>query len=629
MRPALVLVDLQADFLDRRALHPWPDEIVARSARLLGGCRERGLPVIHVHTVVSPDGDDRMPHWKRADRWECVEGTPGARPPGDVAPRGDEVVIRKRGYDPFSSSELEATLRAAGVDTVIVAGLYLHACVRATALGAYERGWSVWIAGDAIGTTEPDHAELVRIHLAERAARFLDVERILVRIRGQLPVDDRSDEPDTDAARAVATAVDAAGAWAARLDRAGVLLEWATALEARSGELVELLADEVGKPVRDGATEVRFALALLREAATRSPTPDGVEVEPGEVEVRHRPHGVVAAITPWNNPIALPIGKIAPALALGNTVVWKAAPETPRAARAVLATLRAGGAPDGVVELLSGAGAVVRAAIDDPRVAAVAFTGSTAVGHALAARCLRRGKPFQGELGGNNAAIVLADADPDATASGLVAAAFANAGQRCTAIRRILIERSAYAAVRDALVAATASLRVGDPRADTTDVGPLVTAAHRARVARRIVAAIADGGRLLIGGGAPPGLEGDRWLEPTLIDGVAATDRIVREESFGPVAVLLPFDGIDEAIALANGVEQGLLAAVLTSDAERRDRIADAVAAGLVTASAGPLAVHPAAPFGGWKTSGVGPPEHGRWDLEAWARPQARYGFDR
>lgn len=179
MHAALVLVDLQRDFLERPGLVPAAGAIIARAAVLLGACRARGLPVVHVQTVIRPDGSDRMPHWIDSDHWECVEGTAGALAPAPLAPHPGETVIRKPCFSGFGNPALEPGLRAAAVDTLLVAGIYLHGCVRSTVLDAYERGFRVWVADDATGSTEPAHASHTRQWLASRAARFMTVDAML------------------------------------------------------------------------------------------------------------------------------------------------------------------------------------------------------------------------------------------------------------------------------------------------------------------------------------------------------------------------------------------------------------------------------------------------------------------
>jgi nicotinamidase-related amidase len=185
MKPALVLVDLQQDFLDRPGLAPPVPELLAGVARLLEGCRQRQVPVAHVHTLMAPDGHDRMPHWARNNVWTCVEGTAGAAAPAAAAPRPGEAIVRKRFFSGFGNPELHVGLTAGGIDTLIVAGIYLHGCVRSTVLDAYERGYAVWVADDAVASTEPAHAEASRQWLGQRAAEFVTVTAILARLDGR------------------------------------------------------------------------------------------------------------------------------------------------------------------------------------------------------------------------------------------------------------------------------------------------------------------------------------------------------------------------------------------------------------------------------------------------------------
>ena len=186
MTPALVLVDLQQDFLDRPGLVPAAEPLTAAVAGLLAACRDRGVPVAHVHTRVSPDGHDRMPHWASSGTWACVAGTPGILPPASLAPLPGEAVVYKRFFSGFGNPDLATWLERHGIDTLVVAGIYLHGCVRSTVLDAYERGYAVWIADDATGSNEPAHAAYTRAWLGTRAATFLPSADILARL-GQAP----------------------------------------------------------------------------------------------------------------------------------------------------------------------------------------------------------------------------------------------------------------------------------------------------------------------------------------------------------------------------------------------------------------------------------------------------------
>jgi len=619
MSCALLLIDVQNDFLARAGLSPAPPTLVGRIRLLLDGARGLGIRVMHCHTRVAKDGSDRMPHWKVSGLAECVAGSEGAKSPAGLTPRTGEPVFFKRFFSAFGDPALETALREDGIETVVLAGNFVHGCVRATALDAYERGFEIWIADDAVGTTEPDHAELTRMYLEGRAARWAPTAVILERLGGA-PTSSLCQRRDPRAWHRIAREFPMAGevevatacttAGRAHGDLAPEYLRsCAELLEQRVEPLARLVALEVGKPIRYARAEVRAAAAHVRFAA-------GLELE-----AQLRPHGVVALITPWNNPIAIPMGKIAPALRLGNAVVWKAACEAPRTAQAVLDLLREAGAPERAVQLLLGGSAAARALIDREEIAAVSLTGSIATGRAVAVRCLRGGKPLQAELGGNNATIVLEDFDFDAAALDLARDAFACAGQRCTAARRFLVDESIAARFEDAIVAATRSLATGDPLNETTEVGPLVSRVHR----DAIIASL-DGADVICGGTIPDDVECGCWLTPALVRGAASDSRLAQEESFGPVALILPVRGFDHALAVANGVEHGLAATLLTNRADLRARFADEVQAGIVKYTPGPLAIDAAAPFGGWKASGLGPPEHGRWDREFYSRPQARYG---
>jgi len=181
MKPALLLVDLQNDFLATPGLEPPPNEVTERAARLLDGCRELGVPAIHVQTTISPDGHDRMPHWRREDRWQCVAGTPGHEPPEALRPR-DEPMVDKTWFSAFSNSKLDGLLGALGTEELVLCGVHLHGCVRTTAIDAYQRGLEVWIASDAVGSYDPLHAEVTRRYLEGRAATFATVDALLERL---------------------------------------------------------------------------------------------------------------------------------------------------------------------------------------------------------------------------------------------------------------------------------------------------------------------------------------------------------------------------------------------------------------------------------------------------------------
>ncbi len=461
MRPLALFVDLQNDFLSAAGLEPPSAEVVRNAARLLAGARERGIRVVHAQTSVDPDGEDRMPHWKTLGVLRCVRGTPGHSPPPELAPRTGEPVVSKTFFSAFSSPELAAAL--AGADTLLVAGVHLHGCVRATVLDAYARGLVVWIAEDAVGSDDPLHAAVTRRYLEGRAARFAPVDEILARVAttGVLP----------DGGRFAGEAARASGVGAAGGDGAGERLRprsargrwacWRNASKRRLPRSREPSRATLGKPVSLGEAEVRRTAELLRRAAALR-LPEASAAGP-DSSFRRVPLGVVAVVTPWNNPLAIPWGKIGPALALGNTVVWKPAPAATRLAERSLDAAREAGLPEGVVSLVPGDRRAAVAVMSDPGVDAVTVSGSSSAGWAAQEICARRRIPLQAELGGNNAAIVWEGADLPRAASLLAQGAFAFAGQRCTANRRAIVQSDLFDELVELLSAATATLPWGDP----------------------------------------------------------------------------------------------------------------------------------------------------------------------
>jgi acyl-CoA reductase-like NAD-dependent aldehyde dehydrogenase len=653
MKPALILVDLQNDFVARPGMDPGVvAHVMLNIEYLLILFRRRGLPVLHVHTLVKADGSDRMPHWKSSDRLECVEGTSGAMPWDALAPKEDEPVIRKRSFSGFESGELQRTLKARGIDRVVLAGLFTHGCIRATAMDAYALGYTVRIASDCVASPEPAHALISRQWMDQREMRFVESWQVFENLglvakgTATQPVADdwscynpaRSSEMLGRVACADATSVDFAvrRSVRAQLDwaktspgqRAEVLRAWANLLGANRDSLAPLLAQEIGKPVTDAAEEVDRAIAHI-DATVRLLMKATASAAGGAIPfaVFHRPVGTVALITPWNNPVAIPAGKIAPALAFGNGVVWKPALYAPRTSEVLAELLTTAGLPEGVLTTVSGDGLTAQSIIAHPDISAVSFTGSNQVGEEVAAVCGVLQKPLQAELGGNNAALVLADADLESAAQAIAASAFSFAGQRCTATRRIIVERAIREPFLKLLMAAVRRLVVGEPLDPATQVGPLISKAHLEEVESLIELAVTEsGGRVICGGTRPPEMSHGNWLLPTLIECDSPDAPIVQRETFGPVAVILNAVDFEQALAICNGVDAGLVASLYARDPRSQQRFIEAAQAGILRINPQSFPVHPDAPFLGWKSSGTGPAEHGRWDLEFYSRPQAVYG---
>ncbi|WP_055701729.1 aldehyde dehydrogenase family protein [Streptomyces silaceus] len=348
----------------------------------------------------------------------------------------------------------------------------------------------------------------------------------------------------------------------------------------------------------------------------------------GALAVR-QPVGVVTCITSYNNPWANPAGKVAPALAMGNTVVVKPAPQDPLSVYGMAAALEEAGVPPGVVNVVSGReSAVGEAAVDSPDVDMVSFTGSTAVGRRIGEVCGRGMKRQLMELGGKGAAIVLDDADVDAAVAGIGTTFSFYSGQICTAPTRVIVQRPVYERLLEKLTAYIGYLKVGDPRERGTVVGPVISAAHRDRIESYVELGRKEGARLVAGGERPtgPGLDKGFYVAPTLLADCTNDMRVVREEVFGPVVVVVPFDAAgpeeaeETAIALANDSEYGLIDYVWSGDVARAFRVARRLRAGGVGVNT--IGRNMEAPFGGFKQSGVGR-DVGSYALHAYSELQS------
>ncbi|MEU6945315.1 aldehyde dehydrogenase family protein [Streptomyces sp. NPDC046316] len=339
----------------------------------------------------------------------------------------------------------------------------------------------------------------------------------------------------------------------------------------------------------------------------------------GAVAVR-RPVGVVTCITSYNNPWANPAGKVAPALAMGNTVVVKPAPQDPLSVFAMVRALEEAGVPAGVVNVVTGTStAVGEAAVDSPAVDMVSFTGSTAVGQRIGEVCGRALKRQLMELGGKGAALVLDDADLDSAVMGIGTTFSFYSGQICTAPTRVLAQRGIYEQLIEKLTGYLAFMKVGDPTVQGTVVGPVISAAHRDRVEAYVELGRKEGARV-VAGGERPAMERGFYVAPTLLADCTNDMRVVREEIFGPVVVVVPFDDEEEGVALANDSDYGLLDYVWSGDVARAFRIAARLRAGGVGVNT--IGRNMEAPFGGFKKSGVGR-DVGSYALHAYSETQA------
>jgi succinate-semialdehyde dehydrogenase / glutarate-semialdehyde dehydrogenase len=414
-----------------------------------------------------------------------------------------------------------------------------------------------------------------------------------------------------DGLAAVTAAHDALPGWAATppRQRAEVLRRAFELMTERTEDLARLIVRENGKALPDARGEVTYAAEFFRWFAEEAVRAAGeVVIAPAgtnRILVLRQPIGVSILVTPWNFPAAMATRKIGPALAAGCTVVLKPASDTPLTALALGALLMDAGVPAGVVNVLPSrrSGPVVSAMLHDPRVRKLSFTGSTEVGRGLlheAADCV---VSCSMELGGNAPFVVFDDADLEAAVAGAMVAKMRNGGEACTAANRFLVQRGVAAEFGSKLAAAMGALRMGPGLEDGVQLGPLVNAASRDKVAELVGGAVGDGARIAVGGETPDGP--GYFYPPTVLVDVPKGAAILREEIFGPVAPLVVFDTEQDAVSLANDTEYGLVAYVYTTDLRRGLRVSEALESGMVGLNR-PIVSDPAAPFGGVKQSGLG-----------------------
>ena len=426
--------------------------------------------------------------------------------------------------------------------------------------------------------------------------------------------------PDADAAdvnRAVVAARDAQAAWSATLPavRADFIERICAGLKARTEELTDLIAADIGMPRKMGRRmQVGLPIQIL-EVCARHAREFSFEERVGNSLVLREPVGVAACITPWNYPLFQIATKLGPALATGCTVVWKPSEVAPLAAFVLAEIIQEAGLPPGVFNLITGYGPTAgEALVTHPDVNLISMTGSTRAGARIGALAAERMKRVTLELGGKSAAVVLDDADLEAAVRATVNSCFLNSGQTCLALTRLIVPEARYAEAAKRATEVAARFTVGDPMGETAKLGPLVSAAQRDRVVSMIHKGIEQGAELLCGGpDRPAGFDRGCFVQPTVFGRVAPDSVIAQEEIFGPVLSIITYRDEAEAIAIANGTAYGLSGAVWSADSAHALRVARRLQTGQVEINGGAFNIE--APFGGYKQSGLGR-EMGRFGLE-------------
>ncbi|MFM2411791.1 MAG: hypothetical protein RLZZ587_124, partial [Actinomycetota bacterium] len=430
---ALVIVDAQFDYLEAPECAPFVERFIDCTAGVLTAFRDAALPVVHVRTLVNADASDAMPHRSSAPR--CVVGTRGAEVPNELREHEWEPVLAKSHFSAFDNPEFEGLLHHRGVETLVIAGAYTHACVRETAVAAYQRGFRVVIVDGAVISTDESHAAAAMTWMNGRVAEVRNSAAVIAGIaRGGREWDDLGE-------RIAAARDGATGAELSLVERSKILSRWADRIDAASKRFAKDISRAVNKPLVLAEDEVKRAISHIRTAADlpNRGFESEFEVAPG-VTVRNEPVGVVALLMPWNNPLAIPAGKIAAAFLGGNGIVFKPSPLDGGIGALLVAEARAAGVVG--LEIAENTHRVGTQLAWRDDVDALAITGSIEAGSDVARACAATGKVLQAELGGNNAAIVTPDADLEAVIPDLVRNAFVYSGQRCTAIRRWIVDES-------------------------------------------------------------------------------------------------------------------------------------------------------------------------------------------
>lgn len=429
-----------------------------------------------------------------------------------------------------------------------------------------------------------------------------------------------------DVKKAIDAAVAAYGKW--RLmpapKRGEILLRAGQLLIERKEMYAKEMTEEMGKVLNEARGDVQEAIDMTIFASGEGRRMLG-DTTPSELESKfcmsvRMPIGIIACITPWNFPMAIPTWKVIPALVAGNTVVFKPARYTPKCAWNLIKTLEDAGIPEGVVNLVYGFGGEVgNPLVDDTRVGMVSFTGSTEIGTRLEEKCPKTHKRVSCEMGGKNAIIVLDDADTDLAVDGIVWSAFGTTGQRCTAASRIIVQKSVLGELEKKLVARSKALRLGNGLDRSTDVGPVINGEQREKIHEYTQIGIKEGAKLLCGGefATEGNLAKGFFYKPTIFGDVKPSMRIAQEEIFGPTTAIIPVDTFEEAIEVNNNTQFGLSTSVYTRDVNKAFVAMRDIYTGLVYINAGTIGAEVHLPFGGTRGTGNGHREAGQSALDA------------
>ena len=653
MNIALCVVDMQHDFL--RETVPHKQQIVDAVEDLLRLFRETSKRIIHVRTSVAKEQGPRMPHWEQQSKWSCVVGSSGHK--FAVSTKPQEMVIDKTFFSAFSAPLLQQTLTNNNIDSIVIAGVHTHSCIRATAMDAYQCGYKVYIAQEAVASYDPIHAAISQYYLDSRSMNFVSTSQIkqFLQPTSKVVIEEstavayidkevmHTDKHEcylhysptecntllyavpiatTEVSLAAQHCKSAQRSWQKRVDRAVVLRNFIDLFAQEIDHLTQMMVEDIGKPFVSAQVEAQRSIDLMTATLTAN-----IQEKPCSdyTKIRYCPLGTIAIITPWNNPVGIPLGKIIPALYYGNTVVWKPAPQGTRIACHIMDILRKSTVPDSVVNMVAGDHTTSCQLMLDNNIDAVTISGSIATGNIARSLWAIRGIPLQAELGGNNPTIVWRDSCREKVAQKIVGAAFDFAGQRCTATSRVIVHEDDYQQFYDLLKTQTQKLNFGSPHDKNTQVGPMISKKAQNNIMRILERNISQVEEVWQFPYNAEKMKAGAYLPPTIITCSDTQCEIVQHENFAPVLVIQKAQSWRHALTLCNNVSQGLAAALFSSCETLQQEFLDTVEAGMLKINCTTTKIECHTPFAGWKSSAVGPPEHGEGNREFYTKRQSIY----
>jgi acyl-CoA reductase-like NAD-dependent aldehyde dehydrogenase/nicotinamidase-related amidase len=635
---ALIIIDVQSGFLKDKKLKPSREIFLESLQATIGFAREKKMAIIHVHTALN-NLKDRMPHWSSDYALTFMKSGRNLLIPDEAMPQSSELKFKKNSYSPFIDSSFIQQLKKLRIKKIFISGLYTHACIRAAAIDAYQMGFKVIILKDAVASTDPAHATISLNYLSQRGIDIWGMNEFKFQLLPQKnniyicpdPTNTKKIKKrinplsSNDIDKIISRFNLLSPKWTdSKLKkRMAILMGWKKIIQKSKDKIIDHIIDEVAKPKKFAEEEFKLGMLIFDHVLNLAKTEAVINTSIKNQAVRYVPKGTVALITPFNNPFAIPLGKILPAILYGNKILWKPAIETLNIA-IFLKSLLEKISNDSIIQIIEGGTHESRILAQHPGIDAISFTGSEYAGKELAMIAANKLQPLQAEMGGNNSIIIDDTVDIKKIAKSLCRSIFSFSGQRCTAIRRVIILKGMEDEFIKVFMREVRNLKLGDPKNSTTDIGPLISQEHCKKLAS-ICKPEHHEGDILCGGKVSKEWSQGNWFEPTIILNPRLDAAIVKQETFGPIAVILVAKNIESAVRIANDVEQGLLNILCSKKQKVQEYFMSHIKSGMISINQLPVEINPTLPFSGIKNSGFGYPEHGLFDKLFYTSTQTIY----